>query len=309
MILHPIRGAGLASVLALLCLGAGCKQQQGGSPAGDAGGAASGEVATLSFSAIPDQNQTELKEKFDALAAHLAGVLEVPVRYVPARDYQASVEMFKNGDVQLAWFGGLTGVQAMEAVPGARAIAQGDTDPEFKSYFIVNASTGLEASDTFPKELADLTFTFGSESSTSGRLMPAYYIQQETGMAPEQFFKNRPGFSGSHDKTVELVESGAVQAGVVNFETYDQRVAQGKTDPAKVKVVWTTPTYPDYNFTAHPDLERTFGAGFTDMLQAALVAVDDPALLSAFPRKALIPAKNEDYEMIRTVAKELGFLR
>jgi phosphonate transport system substrate-binding protein len=309
MIPNPIRGAGLASAAALLSLGAGCNKQEGGSPAPTVGGTAAGEVATLSFSAIPDQNQTELKEKFDALAAHLADVLGVPVEYVPARDYQASVEMFKNGDVQLAWFGGLTGVQAHAAVPGARAIAQGDSDPEFKSYFIVNASTGLEPSPDFPKALADLTFTFGSESSTSGRLMPAYYIQKETGMAPEQFFKSKPGFSGSHDKTVELVESGAVQAGVVNFETYDQRVAQGKTDPAKVKVIWTTPTYPDYNFTAHPDLDETYGAGFTDMLQASLIAIDEPNLLSAFPRRALIPAKNEDYEMIRTVAKELGFLR
>lgn len=280
--------------------GAGCGPQTAGPGK---------QQASLCFSAIPDQNQTELKEKFDALAAHLEEKLGVTVKYIPARDYQASLEMFKNGDVQLAWFGGLTGVQAHAAVPGARAIVQGDSDPQFKSYFIAHASTGLEPAEAFPLKLAGLTFTFGSESSTSGRLMPAYFIQRETGLPAEAFFAQRPGFSGSHDKTIELVESGSVQAGAVNFETYDQRVKDGRTDPQKVKVIWTTPTYPDYNFTAHPALETLFGAGFTERLRQTLLEIRDPALLAVFPRRALIPAKNEDYEFIRTVAKELGFLR
>lgn len=308
MITKILRGTGLVSAAVILSLTASCSRHEGAT-ASTASGSSGGSTAALSFSAIPDQNQTELKEKFDALAAHLSKELGIPVKYVPARDYQASVEMFKNGDIQLAWFGGLTGVQARIAVPGSRAIAQGDSDPQFKSYFIANASTGLQPSQAFPQQLADLTFTFGSESSTSGRLMPAYHIQKETGKPASAFFKNQPGFSGSHDKTIELVESGSVQAGAVNYETYDKRVKEGKTDPDRVKIIWTTPTYPDYNFTAHPDLEKTFGAGFTDKLQKTLVAITDPNLLSAFPRKALIPAKNEDYETIRVVGKELGFIK
>lgn len=97
----------------------------------------------LHFSAIPDQNTTELQEKFQPLADYLSGQLGIAVEYVPARDYQASVEMFKNGDVHLAWFGGLTGVQARQAVPGARAIAQGASDPEYYTYFIAHRDAGL----------------------------------------------------------------------------------------------------------------------------------------------------------------------
>lgn len=295
---RSIHAAILASVL-LLAL-AGC---------GGGGEEAASESAVLKFTAIPDQNTTLLQERFEPMAAHLAQVLGVPVEYVPARDYQASVEMFRNGDVHLAWFGGLTGVQARAAVPGARAIAQGKADPEFYSYVIANASAGLEKSDDFPMGIRDLAFTFGSESSTSGRLMPEHFIRTLGGAAPEDFFSQPFGFSGSHDKTVELVESGRYQAGVVNSKVYDRRVAEGQTDPAVVKVIWETPRFADYNFTAHPALEEMFGDGFIGKLQAALVGMDDPQLLSALPREAIIPAGNDDFAGVAAVARELGMVR
>lgn len=264
---------------------------------------------TLHFTAIPDQSSTELAQKFQPLAEHLSKQLGIKVEYIPASDYQASVEMFKNGDAPLAWFGGLTGVQARAAVPGARAIAQGDSDPAYVSYFVAHSSTGLEPSESFPLGIADLKFTFGSESSTSGRLMPEYFLRQATGKAPADFFKQPAGFSGSHDKTLELVATGQYQAGVVNFKVYERRVKEGKTDPAVCRVIWKTPPYTDYNWTAHPALETTYGAGFTETLQAVLVAIQDPALLAALPRERLIPAKNEDYEQIALVARELGMVR
>jgi len=294
--------------IALLVLGfaLGCgsngEEKQNGGDGGD-------PEKVLKFSAIPDQNTTELKEKFDALAKHLSEKLDVKVEYVPSSDYQASVEAFTTGDIQLAWFGGLTGVQARHEVEGAKAIAQGNSDPVFKSYFIAHQDTGLEKSDEFPTELGGLSFTFGSESSTSGRLMPEFFIKQETGQSPKEFFGKQPGFSGSHDNTVQLVQTGEVQAGVVNFKVYDKRVAEGKTDPEVCKIVWVTPEYADYNFTAHPDLEKKFGEGFIEKLQKTLIEIKDPELLSAFPREALIEAKNEDFQGIADVAKELGFLR
>ncbi len=264
---------------------------------------------TLRYTAIPDQNTTELQQRFAPLSAHLSRALGVPVEYVPSRDYQASVEMFRSGDVLLAWYGGLTGVQARAAVPGARAIAQGEADPEYYSYFIAHAATGLERSDAFPAAIADLAFTFGSESSTSGRLMPEHFIKQNTGLDPAAFFRRPFGFSGSHDKTCELVEAGRFEAGVVNYKVYERRVAEGTTDPAVCRVVWQTPRYADYNFTAHPDLERVFGAGFTDRLQAALVGITDAVLLAALPRDRLIPATNEEFAGIEAVARDLGMLR
>jgi phosphonate transport system substrate-binding protein len=264
---------------------------------------------TLYFSAIPDQNNTELAEKFGKVADYLSAELGVPVVYRPARDYGASVEMFKNGDIQLAWFGGLTGVQARQAIPGARAIAQGRADPKYYSYFIAHRDAGLDRSDAFPTKIADMKFSFGSRKSTSGRLMPEFFIRQNTGKGPDEFFNKQYTFSKSHDMTAELVESGQVQAGVLNYRVYEKRVESGKTDPAVCKIIWKTPFYADYNFTAHPDLETMFGAGFTEKLQKALIGMKDKELLDAFPREALIPAKNEDFDGIVGVAEELDMLR
>jgi phosphonate transport system substrate-binding protein len=305
MINAHLRRAGSCAFVLVTFLLAGC----GGGDGGHNDKAAGDRAPVLHYTAIPDQNTTELAQRFAPLTAHLSEALGVPVEYVPARDYQASVEMFRNGDIQLAWFGGLTGVQARAAVPGARAIAQGAADPEYYSYFIVNAAAGIERSDAFPADIAGLTFAFGSESSTSGRLMPEFFIKQNTGKSPSEFFTQPFGFSGSHDKTCELVEAGRFQAGVVNYKVYDRRVAEGTTDPAVCRVVWKTPTYADYNFTAHPALETMYGAGFTGKLQQALTAISDPALLSALPRERLIPAQNEEFAGIEAVARELGMVR
>ncbi len=263
----------------------------------------------LKYTAIPDQNTTELQQKFAPLTAHLSEVLGVTVEYVPSRDYQASVEMFRAGDIQLAWFGGLTGVQARAAVPGANAIAQGEVDPQYFSYFIAHQETGLQPSDSFPEAMAEFPFTFGSESSTSGRLMPEFFIKENTGKVPSDFFTKGFSFSGSHDKTLAMVQSGRFPCGVVNYKVYDKSVAAGKTDPAQCMVIWKTPTYADYNFTAHPDLETKFGEGFTDKLQGALVGITDEKLLSALPRKKLIAAQNEEFEGIAKVARQLGMVR
>ena len=267
------------------------------------------ETPILRFTAIPDQTSTELQEKFQPFSDYLSRELGVAVEFIPARDYQASVEMFKNGDVLLSWFGGLTGVQARQAVPGARAIAQGEADPQYYSYFIAHQDTGLELSEEFPAAIAALRFTFGSESSTSGRLMPEYFIFQNSGQSPQNFFTHPVGFSGSHDKTAELVESGQYQAGVISYKVYDRRAEQGQLDPEVCRVIWKTPPYTDYNWTAHPELEAMFGQGFTGRLQQALIQIEDPLLLAALPRNRLIPANNEEFEGIREVAEKLDMLR
>jgi len=271
----------------------------------------SGAAGKLRFSAIPDRSTTELEEKFGRVADYLEAELGVPVEFVPTADYTASVEAFKNGDVQLAWFGGLTGVRARAAVAGARAIAQGVVDPDYRSYFVANAETGLGLSESFPMELEGLTFTFGSDSSTSGRLMPEYFLRKHTGKAPAEFFAGaQMSFSGTHDKTALLVQEGTYQAGVLGYKDYDRMVTEGKLDPTRCVKVWETPEYADYNWTAHPSLEETFGAGFIDRLQAALVRMEGPELLAAAQREeGLIPATNEDFAALEELARELNLLR
>nr|WP_111302126.1 putative selenate ABC transporter substrate-binding protein [Paracoccus saliphilus] len=261
----------------------------------------------LYFSAIPDEDETRLTERFSAVAEYLSQELDVPVQFVPVKSYPAAVTAFRNDQVQLAWFGGLSGVQARLLVPGARAIAQGDEDTQFVSYFIAHSDTGLERSEDFPQAARGMTFTFGAKTSTSGRLMPEYAIRENTGDAPEEFF-SRVGFSGDHSQTLRLVASGAWQVGALNFAVYDQAVADGAPEVSTAKVIWKTPPYPDYNWTIRGDVDARWGEGFADRVQAALVGMNDPDLLAAFPRRAFIPAANADYAPIEDVARQLELL-
>ena len=261
----------------------------------------------LYFSAIPDEDETRLVERFDKVAEYLSQQLDVPVAFVPVKSYPAAVTAFRNDQVQLAWFGGLSGVQARMLVPDARAIAQGDEDQAFVTYFIANTETGLTESDSFPEAAKGMSFTFGAKTSTSGRLMPDYYIREETGEAPEHFF-SRVGFSGDHSQTLRLVASGAWQVGALNFAVYDQAVADNAPEVETAKVIWKTPPYPDYNWTIRGDVDARWGEGFADKVQAALVGMTDPDLLAAFPRAAFIPASNDDYAPIEAVGKELDLL-
>ena len=262
---------------------------------------------TLYFSAIPDEDETRLVERFTKVADYLSEELGVPVAFVPVKSYPAAVTAFRNDQVQLAWFGGLSGVQARLAVPEARAIAQGAEDETFVTYFIANTDTGLEPSESFPEAARDMSFTFGAKTSTSGRLMPEHHIREATGEAPEEFF-SRVGFSGDHSQTLRLVASGAWQIGALNFAVYDQAVADGAPEVETAQIIWQTPPYPDYNWTIRGDVDARWGEGFTNKVQAAIIGMDDADLLAAFPRSAFIEATNEDYAPIETVARDLDLL-
>ena len=259
------------------------------------------------FTAIPDQDESALVQRFNQVASYLSGKLNVKVRYIPVKSYEASITAFRNNQVQMAWFGGLSGVQARLAVPGSTAIAQGAEDTEFITYFIAHPSTGLKPGDSLPSSLQGMTFTFGSKGSTSGRLMPEFYIRKTFGKAPEDVF-SRVGFSGDHSKTITLVESWAYQVGATNYAVYDRMVRDGKLDPKKVPIIWKTPTYPDYNWSVRGDVDNTFGAGFTKKVQQALLDMKDPELLKQFPRSSFVSASNDDYGPIQDTAKSIGII-
>ncbi|QSX39479.1 putative selenate ABC transporter substrate-binding protein [Shewanella cyperi] len=263
-------------------------------------------ATTFTFTAIPDEDELALRSRFDKVAAYLEAQLGVEVKYVPVKSYSAAVTAFRNNQVQLAWFGGLSGVQARRLVPGSEAIAQGYEDQFFKSFLIAHHSTGLAKGDGFPA-IEGYTFTFGSKDSTSGRLMPQFYVEQHLGKKPEELFK-RVGFSGDHSRTIAQVEAGVYQVGAVNYKVWESAVAQGKVDTSKVAVIWESPEYPDYQWTARAGLDASFGAGFKDKLTKALLEMKDPDLLASFPRQSFVPASNQDYVPVETVAKAIGLL-
>jgi phosphonate transport system substrate-binding protein len=267
----------------------------------------SAQAETFTFTAIPDADASRLQERFDKVADYLSAELGVEVKYIPVKSYAAAITAFKNNQVQLAWFGGLSGVQARRLVVNSEAIAQGYEDQLFKTYFIAHHSTGLTEADAFPADIQGKTFTFGSKGSTSGRLMPEFHIREQFNMAPEQAFA-RVGFSGDHSQTIAQVQAGAYQVGAVNYQVWETELASGKIDPSKVSVIWRTPTYPDYQWTIRGDVDARYGDNFKVRVTQALLNMTDPDLLASFPRQSFIPASNQDYAPIENTAQAIGLL-
>ena len=270
------------------------------------------EKPTFVFTAIPDADESRLQQRFNKVAVYLSEKLNVDVKYIPVKSYSAAVTAFRNDQVQLAWFGGLSGVRARALVPGSEAIAQGFEDQSFKSYIIAHHSTGLKAnadlSDAFKAfDTKEMTFTFGSKGSTSGRLMPEFYVREEFKGAPNDVF-SRVGFSGDHSRTIAQVQSGAYQVGAVNFKVWEKELASGKIDKNKVSVIWTTPTYPDYQWTIRNDVDQRFGADFKALVTKTLLEMNDADLLASFPRQSFIPASNADYAPIEDTARSIGLI-
>lgn len=262
---------------------------------------------TFTFTAIPDADESRLNARFGKVADYLTAQLGVDVKYIPVKSYPAAITAFRNDQVQLAWFGGLSGVQARELVEGSEAIAQGYEDQFFKTYIIAHSSTGIEAADALQDSVKGKTFTFGSKGSTSGRLMPEFFIREHFEAAPDEIF-SRVGFSGDHSRTIAQVQSGVFDLGAVNYSVWDTELKEGKIDTDKVKVIWTTPTYPDYQWTIRGDVDARYGEGFKQKVTDALLNMKDKDLLSSFPRTSFVPASNDDYAPIEATGKAIGLL-
>ena len=263
-----------------------------------------GKSETLKIAGIPDQNVSELTRRYSVFTDYLSDELGVDVEYLATTDYSATVTAFSQGDVHMAWFGGLTGVQARLAVPGSTAVAQRARDREFHSVFIYNKSVNIEDL----QDLEGLAFAFGSESSTSGHLMPRHFLMLED-IDPETFFDGLPIFSGSHDKTWAMVQSGAVQAGALSEAVWEKAVSEGKVDASKVDVFYTTPSYFDYNWTLRADVDEIFGDGFSQKATSVIIELQDQELLDLFSAKEFVSSDNSNYSQIEEVARGIGIIK
>jgi len=258
----------------------------------------------LRVTAIPDEAPTELARKFAPLGRYLQARLNMPIEWTPVTDYAAAVEALVNGKVDLAWFGGFTFVQASVRSGGqVIPLVQRAEDQGFRSVFITGASSGIHT-------LADLkgrTFSFGSQSSTSGHLMPRSFLLQ-AGIDPDRDLR-RVSYSGAHDATIAAVAGGKVDAGAVNISVWDKFVAEGKAGPAQVTVFYTTPTFYDYNWSVSAKMPEAL----RDKLRQAFLDLtpdtpDGKEILGLQRASRFIPTRPENYQGIEAAARSAGLL-
>ena len=259
---------------------------------------------TLRVTAIPDESPTELARKAAPLVKYLEKVMGQPVVFTPVSDYAAAVEGLANKQIDLAWYGGFTFVQANIRSGGkAVPLVQRAEDAAFRSVFIT--------SNPAIQSLADLkgkSVSFGAPSSTSGHLMPRSYLLQER-IEPERDFK-RVAFSGAHDATIAAVAAGKVDAGALNISVWEKFVAEGKVDSNKLRVFYTTPSYFDYNWTVHADMP----AAQREKLAQAFLRLDASTpegkdILALQRATRFVPTKAENYQGIEQAARSAGLLK
>src|SRR6266540_2316525 len=253
---------------------------------------------TLKVSAIPDEAPTELQRKFAPLGKYLEAHIGMPVEFIPVTDYAATVEGLAAKKLDMVWYGGFTFVQARIRTNGtAIPLVQRAEDEKFQSVFITQPNSGINS-------LADLkgkTFTFGSPSSTSGHLMPRWFLLQQ-GIDPDKDFK-RVAFSGAHDATALQLAGGKVDAGAMNISVWHKMLEEKKLDPSQIKVFYTTPPYYDYNWTVCGDLDPAL----VQKLQDAFLGLDPTqpahkAILDLQRASKFIPTTPENYKSIEQAA-------
>jgi phosphonate transport system substrate-binding protein len=286
-----MKKAGLSSIFLLLILYAGDVFAQA--------------TKELRLSAIPDENPQEMLRIYTPFAEYLTKEVGIPVKFTPVVDYAATVEGLAANRLEMVWYGGLTSVQAARQAKGARRIIMRKEDAEFKSHFITRKETGI-------KELRDLkgkTFSFGSVSSTSGHLMPRYFLLK-AGINPEKDF-SKFSFSGAHDATAAWVEAGQVDAGALNFLVWDKLVETKKVDTNKVVIFWTTPPYVDYVWTVRAGVDKSIVDRITKaFLRLDYTNAEHKKLLDLHrTKKGYIAAKDEDWKAIEEAAVAAGLIK
>lgn len=259
----------------------------------------------LRVTTIPEEAATEQMRKFGPLTKYLERTVGTKVDFVPVNDYPAAVEALVNKQVELVWFGGFTYVQAQIRSGGKIVpIAQREEDTKFRSVFITQTNSGI-------KSLADLKgkqVSFGSQSSTSGHLMPRSFLL-EAGIDPDKDFK-RVAYSGAHDATIASVVSGRVDAAALDITVWRKFVAENKVDTSKVDVFYTTPPYFNYNWSVHADMP----AAQREKITAALLdlSMNNPEgkeILTLNRATKYIPTKPENYKGLESAGRSAGLIR
>ena len=263
------------------------------------------QQSVLKITTIPEEAATEQVRKFGPITRYLERTLGMKVEFTPVTDYPAAVEALVNKQVDVVWFGGFTHVQAQLRSGGKIIpIAQREEDTQFRSVFITQTDSGI-------KSLADLKgkqVSFGSQSSTSGHLMPRAYLLQAK-LDPERDFR-RAAYSGAHDATIASVVGGRVDAAALDITVWRKFVEDKKVDTSKVNVFYTTPPYFNYNWSVHADMPAALRERITKaLLDISMGNAEGKEILTLNRATKYIATKAENYKDLEAAGRSAGLIK
>jgi phosphonate transport system substrate-binding protein len=257
--------------------------------------------AVLRVAMIPSTDPGKIVRESQPLVNYLERETGSRVELVVPTNYAAVVEAIANDRVDIAYLGGFTFVQASQRA-GVRPLVQRERDQNFHSVFITQPGSGINT-------LADLkghSFAFGDVNSTSGHLMPAYYMRA-AGIDPGALAKTL--YTGGHDATALAVANAKVDAGAMDELVYTTMMKTGKITPAQVKIFYTTPAFFDYVWVARKGLDQER----SDHFAAAFLKLDSSnaeskILLDLLNATKYVAAQDASYDKLRQAAQAEGLL-
>jgi len=251
---------------------------------------------------LPDQAKDRLIAKYEPLIEYFEMTTGLDFELSIPDSYSELVEEFDEGNIDLAWFGGLTYMQASQK-SHAVAVAFRDVDLEFTSCYLAKSTDPRKTITEFAGE----PFSFGPRLSTSGHLMPRYFMTEE-GLDPEKFF-GPVRYSPGHDQTAYWVSDGTVVLGVGNCVIVRSLLESGELGSDDIRIVETTPPYPDYVWATHTSMRESTRQALLD----ALLGLDPTIaghreILRSQGANAYLPAGLSDFELVRMAAVQAGVL-
>jgi phosphonate transport system substrate-binding protein len=249
---------------------------------------------------LPDMSEKDLRQRYDPLMQYLSEETGLDLKLVLPADYADLLRLFGEGEIDLALFGGVTFVQANDTHQ-AEPLVMRDVDTRFISVFLVRHND----SATDLSDLEDKVLAFGSSLSTSGHLMPRYFLQQSKQILPEDFF-GQVVYSGAHDKTAYMVRDGEADIGAVNAEIIDGMLRDGRLKQGDLRVLWQTPPYPDYVWAVQAHLNEDIKTQLRDAyLQLDFNDEHHRQILADFGATSFLPAGVKQFQPLQQIAADL----
>lgn len=260
------------------------------------------EERAYTIAILPEENSKTLHHRYDPLVAYLSESLGVPFQLLIPDNYDQLLKLFHAGEIDLAFFGGFTFLKANRD-SGAVPVVMRDTDLRFRSHFIARK----QASHRHLKDFKGKKLAFGSALSTSGHLMPRFFLEDQE-ISPESFFASVE-YSGAHDETALRVQNASVDLGAINAEILDDMFSDGRLDRDAVEIIWTTPKYPDYVWA----VKKTISPEFQHKLLSAFLQLDPQnehhaVILERAQAGGFLPARQQDFDQLLKIATNLGML-
>ena len=277
-------------VVVLLLVTVGCARGSGGRP------------NVLRLAMIPSTDPGKIVRDSQPLVKYLEKETSSRIELVVPTNYAAVVEAIANERVDIAYLGGFTFVQASRRA-GVLPLVQRERDQNFHSVFITQPRSGINT-------LTDLkghSFAFGDVNSTSGHLMPAYYMRAAN---VDQGLLAKALYTGGHDATALAVANGKVDAGAMDELVFGNMMKSGKITPEQVRVFYTTPAFFDYVWAARKGLDPKLSDSFADaLLKLDASNPEHKALLDLLNANKYLRADDSSYDKLRQAARVEGLLK